>query len=268
MAYERVFGNIARMTRSRDDVRRAQELLDRGLSVAATARQTGIPRSTINDWLRDGIEELAETRLKAKAPGQPCDACDYIVHLPEAPYSYLLGLYLGDGCIASHPRDVYRLRIVLDKSYPKIIAEARGAMSLVIPSDVGQINREGCYELTSYSKHWPCLFPQHGPGRKHLRPIVLEAWQKWLAIERSPQWLLRGFIHSDGCRATNTVKHPSGVYAYPRYMFSNRSADIRAIFTEACERVGIECKPTNRWTVAISKKKEVTKMDQFIGPKS
>ena len=27
-------------------------------------------------------------------------------------------------------------------------------------------------------KHWPCLFPQHGPGRKHERPIVLEDWQR------------------------------------------------------------------------------------------
>ena len=27
-------------------------------------------------------------------------------------------------------------------------------------------------------QHWPCLFPQHGPGRKHERPIVLEHWQR------------------------------------------------------------------------------------------
>ena len=27
-------------------------------------------------------------------------------------------------------------------------------------------------------KHWPCLFPQHGPGRKHERKIRLEAWQR------------------------------------------------------------------------------------------
>ena len=29
----------------------------------------------------------------------------------------------------------------------------------------------------STSKHWPCLFPQHGPGRKHTRKIELEQWQ-------------------------------------------------------------------------------------------
>jgi hypothetical protein len=34
-------------------------------------------------------------------------------------YSYLLGLYLGDGCISRHPR-AWRLRIVLDDKYPKL----------------------------------------------------------------------------------------------------------------------------------------------------
>lgn len=41
-------------------------------------------------------------------------------------YSYLLGLYLGDGCISQHARRVWHLRITLDKKYPAIsIAVAR-----------------------------------------------------------------------------------------------------------------------------------------------
>jgi hypothetical protein len=31
--------------------------------------------------------------------------------------------------------------------------------------------------IKSYSKHWPCLFPQRGPGPKHTRKIELEEWQ-------------------------------------------------------------------------------------------
>ena len=43
-------------------------------------------------------------------------------------------------------------------------------------SSVFGVQRTGMTEVKSYSKHWPCLFPQHGPGRKHGRPIVLEEW--------------------------------------------------------------------------------------------
>ncbi|MGH9041546.1 MAG: transcriptional regulator, partial [Acidimicrobiia bacterium] len=118
------------------------------------------------------------------------------------------------------------------------------------------------------SQHWPCFFPQHGAGRKHLRPIVLEPWQKWVAVERHPRVLLRGLIHSDGSRFINRVKRPYGVYEYPRYMFSNRSADIRAIFALACQRVGVECKPTNEWLIAVSKREHVAFLDTIIGPKT
>jgi hypothetical protein len=40
---------------------------------------------------------------------------------------YLLGLYLGDGSIATHPRS-YKLRLSLDSAYPGIIHEAAEAM--------------------------------------------------------------------------------------------------------------------------------------------
>ena len=50
-------------------------------------------------------------------------------------YVYLLGLYLGDGSIASHPRGVFRLRISLDRAYPVIMAECQAAMALIMPSN-------------------------------------------------------------------------------------------------------------------------------------
>lgn len=161
--------------------------------------------------------------------------CEYVLQLPEVPYSYLLGLYLGDGCISKRPKGVYRLRIALDGRYVGIVVECEERE--VLPNRVGNLQIPGAVEVGSYSKHWPCLFPQHGPGRKHLRRIALEPWQIWVAVERNPCWLLRGLIHSDGCRAINRVR---GRYEYPRYMFSNRSADIRGIFMTACGRAGIE----------------------------
>jgi len=45
-------------------------------------------------------------------------------------------------------------------------------------------------------KHWPCLFPQRGPGRKHLRKIELAGWQHEIVAE-CPEMLLGGWFHSD-----------------------------------------------------------------------
>ncbi len=110
-------------------------------------------------------------------------------------------------------------------------------MARVLPNKVGRVVCPGCIDVNAYSQHWPCLFPQHAPGPKHHRAIVLEPWQVRIGLEAHARLLLRGLIHSDGYRGANRIK--GGAYSYPRYMFSNRSADIREIFAAACRRVGI-----------------------------
>ena len=86
----------------------------------------------------------------------------------NAPNGYLLGLYLGDGCISRTGR-VWRLRIVLDAKYPQIIARCREAIDALMPGQRAATLRRSahCIEVSLYSKHWPCLLPQHGPGKKH-----------------------------------------------------------------------------------------------------
>jgi len=119
--------------------------------------------------------------------------------------------------------------------------------------------------VNAYSQHWPCLFPQHAPGPKHRRPIVLEPWQVRIGLESHPRLLLRGLIHSDGYRGANRIK--GGAYSYPRYVFSNRSADIRDIFAAACGRVGIHPTQCGRWQLSVARRDDVALMDTFIGPK-
>lgn len=252
------------MTRTAGDVEIVRALYEEGHSASEISRQTGIPRSTLREWIRDGF--IRKRPGRDRPLDMPCDPCEAVLNLDEEPYAYLLGLYLGDGCIAKHPR-TYKLRISLDQKYPGIIAECGAAIAAVLPNRVGHVQCPGCIEVSSHSQHWPCFFPQHGPGPKHKRRIILEPWQTWVAVERHPRLLLRGLIHSDGSRFINRVKRPSGIYEYPRYMFSNRSADIRAIFTLACQRAGIECKRTNEWLIAVSKREHVGLMDSFIGPK-
>lgn len=228
-----------------------------GVATAEISRRTGIPRSTLRYWLDRGTA-YAET-----AP-LPCDPCARIATAPAGPYAYLLGLYLGDGCLAEGPRGVYRLRITLDKKYPQIIAECRLAAALVLPNKVGVIDRQSWVEVYSYSKHWVCLFPQHGRGPKHERRIVLTDWQHEIAVEKYPYLLLRGLIHSDGWRGTNRV--PGG-YEYSRYLFSNRSPEIRDLFQEACAGMAIESRRSGRWQVAVSRRHDVGRMDVIVGEK-
>jgi hypothetical protein len=164
---------------------------------------------------------------------------------------------------------VYRLEIFCCRAYPGIIDECEAAMRAVLPNNrVSRRPRPGIFAVGLYSKHLPCLFPQHGPGTKHTRPIVLAPWQWRSAIDQHPQWFLRGLIHSDGCRGTNTVHNRSGKqYSYPRYQFSNRSTDIRELFCEACDRVGAEWRHMNRWTISVARRDSVALLDSFIGPK-
>lgn len=189
--------------------------------------------------------------------------------LTEAAYAYLLGIYLGDGSLATHPRGVLRLRITLDRAYQGIVAECEAAMSLVVPRNkVAVISRkhEAVDEVNSFSKHWRCLLPQHGAGLKHHREIRLEDWQREIC-DRYPWRFLRGLIHSDGCRSMNTIRHPKKTYAYPRYQFSNRSDDIRALFCEYCDKLGVEWRRMNRWNISVARRESVALMDRHIGPK-
>ena len=119
-------------------------------------------------------------------------------------------------------------------------------------------------------KQWPCLFPQHGPGRKHQRPIVLEDWQREIAGEH-PGDFLRGLFHSDGCRvdnwATRTVAGQKKRYDYGRWMFVNRSDDIIDLCTATLDAVGIRWRRPRVNCIAVSRADDVRRLDALIGPK-
>jgi hypothetical protein len=110
---------------------------------------------------------------------------------------YLLGLYLGDGVISWVHRGVWKLRISQGSRYPGLVESCVAAMVEVCGNRVGIAKRIGCHEIYCHWKHWPCVFPQVGPGPKHLRRIELEDWQ-WRLVDRHPRELIKGLIHSDG----------------------------------------------------------------------
>ena len=162
------------------------------------------------------------------------------------------------------PRDVYRLRIACAERYPGLIRQCELAMAEVLPtrSETGRRTSGARKSPTHFSKHWPCLFPQHGPGRKHERKIELAPWQQEL-VDLDPRPLVRGLLHSDGCRVLNWVNGTP----YPRYHFSNVSADIRGIFGRACDQLGIEWRPNNPFSLSVARRGSVALLDEFVGPK-
>ncbi len=189
-------------------------------------------------------------------------------------YSYLLGWYLGDGCI-SYTGRAFQLVITADLAYPAIIAECCEAIVAAVPGRATHVHPHPvhrCARVESGWTRWPEAFPQHGRGRKHDRPIVLEPSQQAI-VDEHPRALLRGLIHSDGCRTVNrfNTKLPSGrigEYEYVRYFFSNRSEDIRGLFCATCEQLGLRWTQSNPRNISISHRRSVALLDEHVGPKT
>lgn len=246
--------------RRRAEYERIRALISAGVNDCAIARATGVPRGTVKEW-----------RSRTTAPGDGpwgsrsdhgCPRCGE-GPLDESSYAYLLGLYLGDGYLARHHRGVYSLRVTLDSRYPGIIDECAEAMDTVAAHRwVGRQARKGCVVVLASWKHWPCLFPQHGPGKKYRRTIRLAEWQE-VILRRHPGGLLRGLIHSDGCRFMNTVNGKP----YPRYQFSNKSADIHDVFQRACAALGIRCTFPRPDTASVARRNDVALLDGWVGVK-
>jgi hypothetical protein len=254
------------VTKPSSIVRQAFALHELGWNDAQIASKLRVSRATVRNWLGDPSKAFrSRSRFGVHEDDQ---VCGFVLAAATPEYAYLFGQYLGDGCIsAMGPRGVFRLRIQTCDEYPDIRARVIAAMEVVMPDrKVGVCQRDGCTEVSGYSKHWPCLFPQHGPGRKHERLIALAGWQKEV-VNQFPQEFVAGLIHSDGCRATNNVVVRGKAYSYPRYFFSNVSEDILRICGEVLTDLGVEWKK-NRWnSISIAKRESVAYLDTFIGPK-
>jgi hypothetical protein len=157
------------------------------------------------------------------------------------------------------------LRLFLDAAYPGIVVSARAAVEAVRPGQRAWTKfspSSRCYVVGLGSQHWPCLFPQHGPGRKHERPIVLAPWQTDV-VDAHRRDLLRGLNHSDGCRV---VANDRGVKSV-RYHFSNRSEDIKALYCESLDALDVRWTRPSSQQVAVYRKASVEILEVFIGPK-
>jgi hypothetical protein len=183
-------------------------------------------------------------------------------------YAYVLGIYLGDGCISRTGR-TERLRVTLDTAYPGVIEECRLAVGSLMPGHAVSIvkRRDHAVDVSCYSILWPQLLPQHGPGRKHERRIELTGWQEEI-VRAEPRLFLRGLFHADGSYFLNRVTSSAGrTYSYDRYFFTNKSADIKELFRWACGLVGVETRLVGLRNVSVARRSSVAVLNTFLGPK-
>jgi hypothetical protein len=259
------------MPRSRPsaEVLKVFELKAAGHLDREVSELTGVPVGTIRNWRN---RRFAGKPKPPFAEEETCPQCGGPVHetsgLPIESYSYLLGVYLGDGCVTRNGSS-WALRVYLDASYPGIVREVCEAIHAIRTDRTPMVapHRDcNCVVVHSTWRPWLCLFPQHGVGRKHTREIQLADWQAEI-VDIAPGLFLRGLIHTDGWRGVNRVHAKGRNYEYPRYQFSNRSDDIRGLFTSACDKLGIKWRPWTRYHVSVAQRDSVALLDSFVGPK-
>jgi len=234
----------------------ALALAQQGVNDCEIARRLGVPRTTVRDWRRP----------RYFANFVCCPRCWHRLRplaFSDADYAELLGLYLGDGHISALAR-TQRLRIFLDAKHQVVVDEAEALLRRCFPNNpVGRaLVEEGAEAiLFVHSAHLSCLFPQHGPGKKHDRPIVLESWQQHV-VDAAPWDFLRGCIRSDGCVFVNRT----GRYEYLSYGFTNYSSDILDLFEATCVAQGLR---PRRYTKAIrlNRRDDVARLLDRVGVK-
>lgn len=241
---------------------------DAGMPDAQNATLHGVAVKTIRRWRRlyqrQGVAR-GQQHLQAV-----CPRCDN-GSLDHSAYAELLGWYLGDGYLSTARREVFNLHIYNDLSYPVLNLHIADLMQLVKPGCRPHTReRPGCLVITVGWKHWPCLFPQHGPGHKHERRIALEPWQQEI-VATHPWDFLRGLFQSDGCRsanwATRRVAGQMKRYEYPRWEFVNYSGDIIALCSTSLDLVGVSWRHPRPNCVAVSTRAGVRMLDEHIGLK-
>jgi len=237
----------------------AIELKKQGLNNSEISKLLNIPRTTISGWCRKSPNFKKINELDPKA---------YISdNNLEKTYSYILGLYLGDGYINKMPR-TYKLRIFNDAQYTDLNRHIINQLRLLFPKNqVSFIDRNTMFVIYVHSNMIPKLFPQDGIGKKHCRKIKLLDWQKEVLI---PQYMVMGLIHSDGCYYFRTVNNKK----YYSYDFTNKSYDIHQIFQDCCDEINVKYtfpdnpKSDHANITHIYKNEDVTKLLTLIGDKT
>lgn len=218
------------------------------------AKEYSIPRATLSGWIKNNGKKIRTSDKDISVIIQE-------IKNNKETYNYILGLYLGDGCISSHKMS-YKLRIAQDNKYPKSITDIENILKSFFPNNIFICKPKGCTVIGIYDKNLPLYFPQHDTGKKHDRPIILSDYQRENLDYLN---LMSGLWMSDGSYYIAQKK-------YECYNFTNKSTDIISLFEECLTNFSIayrkRMKKDGVWIIEITKKSEVVKMKDIVGTKS
>lgn len=243
-----------------DSVIKYKEL---GLSSGKVSELVDVPLSTIKNWFK-GVGEIQYSDEFVRQ--RELDSVGYDIKTKQdflnfvsrfnnlepdiciALYSYLFGLYLGDGNIYDFGK-TERLSYALDNKYLSLNEFTIDCMTRFFgksPSILDKTNYATPSQsiiLQTCSKHLDVIFPQHGSGLKNSRKIELEQWQKELL---NPVEFLRGLIYSDGCYVV------ANGFNSNRYEFTNTSNDIIEIYKDNLDKLNIRHNSNTKKTLSVS----------------
>lgn len=238
--------------KTEQEVKEIVRLHNNGISQNKIHKILGFDRTTIRQILKDPENYLNKSISEFS-----------INDIDKKTYAFLLGTYLGDGYIVkTHRQNVFKMRIFCDIKYENILNEISQSLEIIFPNSKAlkrQHTSSNCIEVYLYSSHLLKLFPQHGEGRKHERPIVLEDWQKEI-VDEFPVDFLRGLIYTDGCF------YFSGKYECCN--FANKSKDIIDLCSQTMSKLNINHKIRIRnadtkyfgYMIDIQSRKEMAKI--------
>ena len=249
---------------------------------AAVQRAALVPTGAIQPVARshgdrsrpaDRARVARPTPEKEQASTANCPRCDG-VPLDEPAYAYLLGLYLGDGCInaANRERAYTRCPSSAADAWPGLIRRRSAPCEAVRPcskvfyvaAEAGMTEvqellealavpvsaaRAG-HEAHQEDRAQPVAAGHRGPLSRRLRPGAV------------PLGRLPG--HEPGAAGAGRRRH---WYEYPRYLFSNKSKDILGLCGAALDRLGVEWRFARPDMISVAKKEAVARLDEFVGPK-
>jgi len=237
-----------------------KDKLNEGWSQRKIARELNVDSSTVRYWIKQNF--------KISSHVSSVEHLQDNIKQNKHHYAYILGAYLGDGCISTHPRS-YALRIFTDNDYPEIIQREIDSLQKIFPNNKVNSWKQkyaDCTEIKVYNKHHPILFAQHGEANKHTRDVSLHDWQ-WDIVKEEPECFLIGLIDSDGCEYYHTQVVGGKERSYKMFMFTNMSPDIVNMYSETLKLLNIEHTfvryKTGKVNVYVRKRSDVTKLEEI-----
>lgn len=236
-----------------------EELVNEGLSIRNIASNLNFSASTIRYWLSK-YDLRTDISLNKNRDG--FISLESFINGRYDLYSYLYGLYLGDGCVYRQKKGVDALTIALDSKYIELVEEVRKSLELFSGNKVRVYLRGNCYNLTIYGKHIKDIFIKYGKGKKHNNYVYLP---NILLKNICYKSMAKGLFQSDGSYYYD--KHNKKYF----YSFTNMSKDIIDIFTMCLDNLDIgydlQYNSKNVYRVGIRRKLEVIKFMNIFGIK-